>query len=159
MRGLAHEIAHFWWSFGAGQGDWINESFAEFFSLLAVEENSKQLYHEYMSKILEEVTSLPQDAPPLSRVPFSNDRICYTVRYYKGALMLAHFKELLGDERFFEICREFYDTYHAKTVHTGEFRRFWTQRLKADEEEFNSWLDSEGASPVTRLNQGAFEGP
>jgi hypothetical protein len=29
LRDLTHEIAHFWWNFGAGQGDWINETFAE----------------------------------------------------------------------------------------------------------------------------------
>jgi hypothetical protein len=30
LQDLAHEIGHFWWNFGAGQGDWINEAFAEY---------------------------------------------------------------------------------------------------------------------------------
>ncbi|MGB6642129.1 MAG: hypothetical protein WBG67_15245, partial [Thermoanaerobaculia bacterium] len=37
LGGLAHEAAHFWWHFGAGQGDWINETFAEYFARFAVE--------------------------------------------------------------------------------------------------------------------------
>ena len=36
VHGNAHEAAHFWWRFGSGQGDWINESFAEYFAMLAV---------------------------------------------------------------------------------------------------------------------------
>ena len=37
FQGIAHEIAHFWWNFGSGQGDWVNEAFAEYYSAVAVE--------------------------------------------------------------------------------------------------------------------------
>jgi hypothetical protein len=42
FQGIAHEIGHFWWNFGAGQGDWINESFSEYFSSVAVQKISSE---------------------------------------------------------------------------------------------------------------------
>jgi len=40
LHGNAHEMSHFWWNFGFDQGDWINETFAEYFSLIALREVS-----------------------------------------------------------------------------------------------------------------------
>jgi len=146
-RGLAHEIAHFWWSFGSGQGDWINEAFAEYYSLLAVKEESRKLYEECMDQRRDEVRSLPEDAPSLATVPFSNDRIGYIVRYYKGALMLDHLKELEGEESFFDICREFYKTFHDGSISTNDFRNFWASKMEEHEDKIRLWLDYEDGIP------------
>ncbi|PWT84600.1 MAG: hypothetical protein C5B58_04495, partial [Acidobacteria bacterium] len=70
FQGIAHEIAHYWWNFGAGQGDWINEAFAEYFSAVAVEKCSSQReFRIVLDDYRKEANALPADAPPLATVP------------------------------------------------------------------------------------------
>ena len=154
VKGIAREIAHFWWSFATGQGDWINETFAEYFSLVAVQKiSSNKEFRDYLKRIKKYVDELPEDAPALSKVPFSNDEIGYVVRYYKGALMLDYFRNILGDKTFFEICRDFYQKYNKTVIGTAEFRSFWEERLGEHKKLLNIWLDSKGGLPeIKELN-------
>lgn len=149
VRGAAHESGHFWWNMGAGQGDWINESFAEYFALLAVRElNGEKAFDKALARGLEAVRSLPGDAPALAQVPFSNDGHGYTIRYAKGALMLDHFRRLLGDETFYRDSRDFYQATRDKRIGTGEFRGFWKERLGGHRQWVDRWLDSAGGLPA-----------
>jgi len=143
FQDIAHEIAHFWWNFGAGQGDWINEAFAEYFSALAVE---KSLSEDQFQRVLEEyraaVRRLPADAPSLAKAPF--DGSSFVIRYYKGSLMLHHLRGVLGDDRFFEDVRDFFQTYKGESIGTAEFRSFWKERLGDRKDSLDVWLDSAG---------------
>ena len=145
FHGIAHEIAHFWWNFGSGQGDWINETFAEYFALIAVQRiTSWERFKFDLEKYRELVKGLPGDAPPLSSVPFAEGRTNYIVRYYKGALMLDDIRNLIGNRRFFRICREFFQTYNNTIIHTPEFRQFWGERLGREKKVLDTWLDARG---------------
>ncbi len=145
---IAHEIAHFWWHSGTGQGDWINESFAEYFSAVAVQKNaSEEEFKNVLADYRKQVSELPADAPSISNIPFSNDSVGFVVRYYKGALMLHHLRKTLGEERFFQACREFYQTYKERAVGTGEFRSFWKEKLADQNNLVDVWLDSKGGVP------------
>jgi aminopeptidase N len=149
LKGSAHESGHFWWNFGAGQGDWINESFAEYFALLAVKEiNGDQAFASELVRCREAVKELPDDAPAISEVPFNNDGNGYTIRYQKGALMLDHLRQVLGDEAFYEASRGFYQKYKNQRIGTDEFRGFWKSALGEEKHWINTWLDSTGAMPV-----------
>jgi hypothetical protein len=149
LKGSAHESGHFWWNFGAGQGDWINESFAEYFALLAVKEiNGDQAFASELVRCREAVKELPDDAPAISEVPFNNDGDGYTIRYQKGALMLDHLRQVLGDEAFYEASRGFYQKYKNQRIGTDEFRGFWKSALGEEKHWINTWLDSTGAMPV-----------
>jgi hypothetical protein len=148
LHGHAHEAAHFWWRFGAGQGDWINETFAEYFALLAVR---SMMGEDALRKILDheraDVRGLPADAPALAVVPFRNDGPGYTIRYHKGALMLDAFRRRLGDDAFFRACRRFYERIEGRSVGTSDFRAHWRDVL-GEEELLSAWLDSPGSVPV-----------
>ena len=145
---IAHEIAHFWWNFGAGQGDWINEASAEYFSAVAVQKISSEAeFRSVLEDYRKQVGELPADAPPLSTVPFINDEVGYVVRYFKGALMLDYLRETLGEERFFPACRDFFQTYKGKSAGTSEFRSFWKARLGDQGKSVDLWLDSGGRLP------------
>jgi hypothetical protein len=66
LQDVAHEIAHFWWNFGAGQGDWINEAFAEYSSAVAVEQivSEKQfqkVLEGYRSEVLQGIADAGLD--------------------------------------------------------------------------------------------------
>ena len=145
---IAHEIAHSWWNFGIGQGDWINESFAEYFSALAVRNASgEKEFQNIMSDYKKQVAELPSDATPLATVPFMNDNIGFVVRYYKGSVMLDNLREIMGDGCFFDASKAFFNTYAGKPTGTAEFRSFWKERLGDKKELIDLWLDSKGGVP------------
>ena len=69
------------------------------------------------------------------------------VRYDKGALMLDDLRRLLGDDAFFETCRDLYQIYGKKNIGTTEFRDFWKKRLGGQAKEIDIWLDSSSSMP------------
>ncbi len=147
---IAHEIGHFWWRFGFGQGDWINETFAEYFSAVAVQKvESEKEFQNVLENYRRQVRKLPAEAPSLATVPYSNDQVGFVVRYYKGALMLNQLRKVLGDEKFFEACREFFETYRARSATTADFRSFWEKKLGAQKTTLDIWLDSRGGLPAS----------
>lgn len=146
---ISHEIAHSWWNFGMGQGDWINEAFAEYFSALAVQKISgDKEFKNVLDDYRKQVHELPADAPPLSTVPFLNDENGFVVRYFKGALMLDNLRQVMGDERFFTACRDFFQKYTGGAIGTAEFRSFWKERLGTKQEVIDTWIDSKGGLPA-----------
>lgn len=148
FQDIAHELAHFWWNFGAGQGDWINEAFAEYFSAIAVQKIlSEQQFDGVLDQYRKEVHELPANAPSLSAVPF--DGSGFVIRYYKGSLMLDHLRRIMGDEQFFRASRDFFQRYKGQSIGTAEFRSFWNGRLEDHNKSLDVWLDSTGASPLT----------
>ena len=148
FQGIAHEIAHYWWSFGAGQGDWINEAFAEYYSAIAVEKlTSEKAFGGLMDGYRKQVRGLPPDAPSLSTVGMM-EQGSFVVRYDKGALMLDALRQAMGDEKFFQASREFFETYRGKPAGTPEFRSFWKMKLGSHADLIDLWLDSRGGLPA-----------
>jgi hypothetical protein len=148
FHGIAHEIAHFWWNFGSGQGDWINETFAEYFASVADQHiMSEEKFKSDLESYRELVQGLPDDAPPLSSVPFAEGETNYIVRYYKGSLMLDDIRNKIGDRSFFKVCRDFFQKFHHDLIGTAGFREFWGDRLPECKDMLNAWLDSGGGLP------------
>ena len=146
LQDLAHELAHFWWNFGAGQGDWINETFAEYSSAFAVEQIvSEEQFQKVLDGYRRAVRELPADAPSLAQVPF--DGSGFVVRYYKGSLMMDAIRQAMGNDAFAAAAREFFQTYTGKSIGTAEFRSFWKQKLADKKDLVDLWLDSKGGLP------------
>jgi len=149
LQDVAHEIAHFWWDFGAGQGDWINEAFAEYSSAIAVERIvSEEQFQNVLQRYRSEVRELSADAPSLAKVPF--DGTGFVVRYYKGSLMLDYLRQMMGSDQFYGAARDFFQTYKGQSIGTTEFRRFWKGRLGDKKDALDLWLDSTGGLPEVR---------
>lgn len=146
LQDLAHEIAHFWWNFGAGQGDWINEAFAEYSSAVAVEQIvSEEQFQKVLADYRSQVRDLPANAPSLATVPF--DGSGFVVRYYKGSLMLDSIRQTMGNDGFAAAAREFFQTYTGKSIGTAEFRSFWKKEAGDNGKLIDLWLDSTGGVP------------
>lgn len=146
LQDLAHEIAHFWWNFGSGQGDWINEAFAEYSSAVAVQQVvSEEQFQKVLEGYRSEVRELPADAPSLAKVPF--DGSGFVVRYYKGSLMLDSIRQTIGNDAFAASAREFFQSHTGTSVGTETFRSFWKQKLGNKSDMIDSWLDSSGGLP------------
>lgn len=147
FQGVAHEVAHYWWNFGYGQGDWINEAFAEYFSAVAMQKfSSDQEFRAIMADYRKQVSELAADAPPLATVPIWTD---FVVRYYKGAVMLDTLRQTMGDEKFFQASRCSSRVTRDKPTGTGEFRSFWKGKLGAQGGIIDAWLDSSGGMSKT----------
>ncbi len=147
FQDVAHEIAHFWWHFGSGQGDWVNETFAEYFSALAVRDLvSNEAFEAALARYRQGVAGLPADAPSLATVS-RDGNVAWTVRYQKGALMLDDFRQRMGDAGFLAAARAFFQTYKNGAVGTAEFRAFWSERL-GDSARLDLWLQSKGGLPA-----------
>jgi peptidase M1-like protein len=160
FQGIAHEIAHFWWNFGSGQGDWVNEAFSEYFSAVAVQVLvSEERFGEVMASYRRSVAELPSDAPSLSLVPFRDGQVNWVVRYQKGALMLDRLRRALGDEAFFAASRDFFQVHRGHSIGTAEFRGFWKQRLGDQAELVDALLDAGGASMPSGEPHDRGDGP
>jgi Peptidase family M1 domain len=153
FQDIAHEIGHFWWNFAAGQGDWINEAFAEYFSAVAVQKiSSEQQFASVLDGYRKNVRELPADAPSIAEAPF--DGSSFVIRYYKGSLMLDSLRGILGDEKFFQASREFFQQYKGKSIGTAEFRSFWKEKLGSQQAAVDTWLDARGGLPdLSRRSQ------
>ena len=152
FQDMAHEVAHFWWNFGAGQGDWINEAFAEYSSAVAVRQVfGQQEFDRILERYRKEVRGLPPDAPALSTVPF--DGSGFVIRYYKGSLMLENLRQTMGEAEFRDAAHEFCQTFKGRSIGTAEFREFWKRALGEKRDVVDAWLDSPGGEPETNKEQ------
>ncbi len=93
------------------------------------------------------MSALPDDAPAIALVPFDNSGHGYTIRYFKGALMLDAFRRHLGDEAFSRACRGFYEAIRGRKAGTADFRAYWAGVL-GDDALLRAWLDSPGSLPL-----------
>jgi aminopeptidase N len=109
---IAHELAHQWFgnavTLNSWQDIWLNEGFATYLSALAYEHFSLDLYWpRWKSLAVGFVVSKPdgkvfvEDTTNVERV-FSA-----RLSYYKGALLLHMLRLKMGDEAFFEACRNY----------------------------------------------------
>ena len=104
---IGHEMAHFWWNKANSSTweDWLNEAFAEYFSLLLVR---KVFGQEEFEKQLEERKKNVNDLKPIWGID-RNDPEAYYVLYHKGAVILNELEQNIGEVSFIELshlCHE-----------------------------------------------------
>jgi hypothetical protein len=101
-RGLAkyaaHELAHFWWGRGDATTwqDWLNESFAEYSSLLL----TRSWYgREAFTTTLAAYETEAAGKPPIWGLD-RNDQNAYAVLYRRGPVLLGRLEERVGEAAF-----------------------------------------------------------
>lgn len=133
-----HELAHQWWGNAVGPATWkdvwLNEGFASY---------SEALYYENSggSEALNaSMQSMFQDDFPGTLYNPSGDIFNETV-YDKGAWVLHMLRNELGDDIFFRILREYYNTYKYRTASTEDFRNI-CQKLSGKDlyQFFQQWV-------------------
>lgn len=106
FKSLSHEIAHLWWSYAPTNSweDWLNESFAEYFSLLAL----KNLFDSTsFERILNEREATFNSLPPIKNIE-RTDKVAHKVLYHKGSVVLDRFSSHLGRNDFILLCQSIY---------------------------------------------------
>lgn len=143
-----HELAHQWW------GDmitcanwhhiWLNEGFARYAEALWIEHlYGKERLQNYMKQL---------DSPQY----WGNDRVYVEdttkvynifdwVVYDKGAWVLHMLRKVVGDEKFFDIFREYRKRYEYGVATTEDFRNV-CEYIYGDSLDwfFNEWVYSSG---------------
>jgi aminopeptidase N len=111
FQGQAHEIGHFWWMLtdSTTPDNWIDEALAEFFALQAVEEffgdgSTREILKKYQSDIMGTT-----DSKPILET-IRSDQAAYVLFYEKGAMIFRMLKDMLGEERLFQILKAFYSS-------------------------------------------------
>jgi aminopeptidase N len=127
-RTIAHEVAHHWYGNSVSPARWrdiwLNEGFARYAETLWFEaahgpEAAEASLRRQMSS-LATVTRTPMGDGVLIGDP-GPDRLFSEVVYAGGALLLHDLRQLLGDDAFFRLLREWAARYEHGNATTEEF--------------------------------------
>ena len=110
----AHELAHQWFgdkvTCGSWEDIWLNEGFATYWTALTTEAfGSQQAWKDWKVSRISSITSQPggsvwvDDTTSVGRI--FDGRLSYT----KGGMLLHMLRWKLGDEDFFQACRNYID--------------------------------------------------
>lgn len=102
-RLMSHEIGHFWWQYAPTDNwlDWLNESFAEYSSLRAIQHRYGQaVFEDYIRSYRVRTAKVC----PIYRMDREAPAAFYTF-YYKGALLLYDLEQAAGEASFSRFMR------------------------------------------------------
>ena len=135
----AHEVAHQWWGIGVDfatyRDQWLSEGFASFAGLwyMQVAKKDTKPYFAQLRRWKTDIIANGVRAGPISmgyRVTTAREGNDYqVVVYYKGAWVLHMLRTLMidfktmGEDRFTNMMRDFYQSYEGKYASTDDFQR------------------------------------
>lgn len=135
---LIHELAHHWWGNAVGpktwKDVWLNEGFATY---------SEALYWEKQSDIraLQSTISSKFGMFPRGTLYNPGDALFSSLIYNKGAWVLHMLRKEVGDEKFFQILREYFKQYKYSNASTSDFKllceKITTKNLRTF---FDQWV-------------------
>jgi aminopeptidase N len=147
----AHELAHQWFgdkvTCGSWQDLWLNEGFASYLQGLCYDFLAPEYWHGWKAAQIADIVSQPDGSV---FVPDTNDisrLFSARLTYRKGAFVLHMLRWILGDDDFFQACRNYLDDPELAFGSAG------TDDLKAHLEAvsgldltgfFNDWYHGEG---------------
>jgi aminopeptidase N len=158
---IVHELAHQWFgdtvSVGQWKDIWLNEGFATYAQWLWSEDQGEGTAAEIAQYVYG--TAYPADDPfwqVLPGDPGATDLFDDAV-YDRGALTLQHLRELVGDEDFFAILKEWVATHRYGDGTTPEFVALAEKISGTDLGAFfQTWLYTPGRpAGVTTLSKRA----
>jgi aminopeptidase N len=141
-RLVAHELSHQWFgnslTLGTWRDIWLHEGFACYAEWLWSEESGGKSAHDMASQHWARLDALRQDivvGDPGPALMF-DDRV-----YKRGALTLHALRLTMGDDRFFDMLRDWVESHAGGTVSTDEFVTCASEHTGADVADLvNAWL-------------------
>ena len=161
---FVHELAHQWWGDAVSpkfwNDIWLNEGFATY---------SEALYYESLSdKKALQSTMMSKYSSNFSGTLAEPGRFLFTKTVYdKGAWVLHMLRWEVGDSSFFNILREYYDTFKYSNVSTKDFQvvcekvsgksldKFFEQWIEGEGEiklEYNTVIENSGEGYLIKIN-------
>jgi tetratricopeptide (TPR) repeat protein len=149
---LAREVAYQWWGQAVGlrsfDDTWLSQGLAEYSTLLYQKDNTNESqYNQVMQAELEKALAFEQSAS-IKRAPIDLEDTTPNYRsvvFYKGALVFNMLRQLMGEEKFDKMLRDYYTKYQGKNVRLDDFEALASQTAGRDLRFFfGQWLDSTG---------------
>jgi len=168
---LAREVAYQWWGVGTGLKSfddvWLSQGLSEYSSILYRESReSAAEFRETLAEVIELALAFEQEAS-ISRAPAQlNDQspAYRSIIFYKGAYVFHMLRTTIGDDKFFQLIRDFYSTYKGKNVGIDEFEALASKVSGSTLRGFfGLWVDSTGVPEfktdysVIRTKEGKFK--
>lgn len=149
---LAREVAYQWWGQAVGlktfDDTWLSQGLAEFSTLLYVKDNENEtLYQQTVQAELEKALAFEQSASIRNAPKQLDDQTAAfrSVVFNKGALVFNMLRQLMGEEKFDKMLRDYYAKSEGKNVTLDEFESFAAKAAGRDLRFFfGQWVDSTG---------------
>lgn len=149
---LARETAYQWWGQAVGlksfDDTWLSQGLAEFSTLLYVKDNENEtLYQQTVQAELEKALAFEQSSSIRNAPKQLDDQTAAfrSVVFYKGALVFNMLRQLMGEEKFDKMLRDYYARNEGKNVTLDEFEAFASKAAGRDLRFFfGQWVDSTG---------------
>jgi aminopeptidase N len=143
---LAHELAHQWWGDAVGiktwNDIWLNEGFSTY---------SEALFFEYRSgkSALQSTMRSKFQGNFNGTLSRPGSFIFNRTVYDKGAWVLHMLRWQVGDEKFFEILRRYYQEYKYLNTSTEEFKAI-CESISGSylDKFFDQWINGEGVIKI-----------
>ena len=149
---IMHELVHQWIGNSVTAADWsdiwLHEGFATYFEWLWAEETrGAETYQSAVNRAMMIGRFMPSPHDPAIENLFGGSV------YIRGALVLHALREEVGDDLFFEILRDFYQTYQYSTATTQDFITV-AETVSGEDLTalFDAWLFSDTLPDLTQGN-------
>ena len=125
---IVHESAHEWFGNAVTETDvaheWIHEGWDTYLEALYVEhvfgyEDALMYINGYKARVRNQRPIVAE--PGINRVPPQD-------MYFKGALFLHTLRSVIGDERWFPLIRDFYQTFKYRNIDTDQVVAFFNEK-------------------------------
>ncbi len=149
---LGREVAYQWWGQAVGLRSfddiWLSQGLAEFSMLLANRDNTNETqFQQAVQAELEKALAFEQAASIRNAPKQLDDQTpAYrSVIFNKGALVLYMLRQLMGEQKFDQMLRDYYKKYEGKNVTLDEFEAFVSAAAGRNMRFFfGQWVDSTG---------------
>jgi tetratricopeptide (TPR) repeat protein len=149
---LGREVAYQWWGQAVGLRSfddiWLSQGLAEFSMLLAIRDNTNETqFQQAVQAELEKALAFEQ-ASSIRNAPKQLDDQTPAYRsvvFNKGALVLNMLRQLMGEQKFDQMLRDYFKKHEGKNVTLDEFESFVSAAAGRNMRFFfGQWVDSTG---------------
>lgn len=109
----AHELAHQWFgnkvTCGSWEDIWLNEGFATYLSGLCYDQLAPEYWHGWKEAQINDIISVPDGSVHCSDTTDIDRLFSSRLTYRKGAFVLHMLRWIMGDDAFFQGCRNYLD--------------------------------------------------
>jgi Peptidase family M1 domain/Tetratricopeptide repeat len=149
---LAREVAYQWWGQAVGlksfDDAWLWHGLSEFSTLLYVKDNENEtLYQQTVQAELEKALAFEQSASIRNAPKDLEDTTApyRSVVFNKGALVFNMLRQLIGEEKFDKMLRDYYAKNEGRNVTLDEFEALASKTAGRDLRFFfGQWVESTG---------------
>jgi tetratricopeptide (TPR) repeat protein len=149
---LARDVAYQWWGQAVGiksfDDIWLSQGLAQFSALLYFKDNGNETqFQQAIQAELEKALAFEQ-AASIRNAPKQLDDQTPSYRsvvFNKGALVFNMLRQLMGEEKFDAMLRDYYVKYSGKTPTLEEFESYASKMAGRNLRSFfGQWVDSTG---------------